>query len=200
MIDNIDSWANEVVENEQWERTRPEKICVDVAWWSICLAWESDEDDMKGESNKMKNNRNLRNILLFLLLLLLEIVQCRILISILFFLWSIHDEYFEMIYQSCFSSPFSLIFSTRWCHHIHTFDVFFCYVYCWCHCVVPWWEVDSFYLLRIRKGEREKRSLKWYLIKKKGVIHMVNMSFFLNTCSIVKAERTNERERERSIA
>ena len=32
---------------------------------------------------------------------------------------------------------------------------------------------------------------------KKGVIHMANMSFFLNTCSVVKEEREGEREKYR---
>jgi hypothetical protein len=38
-----------------------------------------------------------------------------------------------------------------------------------------------------------------YLIKI-GVIHMANMSFFLNTCSVIKEEREREEEREILIA
>lgn len=157
MIDNIDALANRVVENEQWERTRPEKICVDVAWWSICLAWESDEDDMKRNSNEMKNNRNLRNSLSSR-----DSSAKNSHRQSLFFMiyswWILWNDLSKLFLISFFSLSLSLWSFPHVGVITYTFDVFFCYVYCWCHCV-PWWEFDSFCLLRIR--ERERRREVW---------------------------------------
>ncbi len=91
-------------------------------------------------------------------------------------------------------SHLSLIFSTHWCHRTHLMS--FCYMYCWCHCTTSRYT----YLFKMKMciydpsvyWEWENKSLKWYLIKK-GVIHMVNMSFFLSTCSVVKEEREREK-------
>jgi hypothetical protein len=94
-----------------------------------------------------------------------------------------------MIYQSCFSSVSDLFHTLV---SSYTFNVFLlcillvplCHIYVYIYFK---WEC-VYVILLFTESERIKFEMVLNT-KKKGVIHMVNMSFFLTTCSVIEEEK-----------
>jgi len=167
-------WYYRFVKNEVIiktnERITPEKILS-----MICLFCMRNDD--KKKSNTIKKNRSLINYPVV-------IVQLRIFRTFLLtFKLAKNTSFFMMNTFKWFIkavSHLSLIFSTHWCHHKH--------LMCTVGATMP-----HLYLYLILLFT-ESAKIKFDTVlnnkkKEKSVIHVVNSSFFLATCSFVKEEK-----------